>query len=249
MLLALAAFLLAAVPSASSDTPPFRIDPNPVTVGTFFRGGTVSVTGTLEPGTDVIVVIAGRATEETYNRKGRVSLLWATVGKVTIGNVPVFYLIASGTPVPTLLSRAAIDEHMVDLDALAGRATVEPAGDERALLVGEYLKLKRRQGVMGVFEDAVRVSGSSREPSFEAVLPWPATAPVGTYRVVVHHVRQGTVIRKDTLPLDVAYVGLPRLVAHMAFDRPLAFGIAAVVIALSVGLVIGLLFKRGAAGH
>lgn len=247
--LSLALLLTAVVRSSATDTSTFRVEPNPVTVGTFFRGGMVHVSGALEPGTDVIVVITGRTTKETYNRKGRVGPFWATVGKVTIADVPVLYLIGSRTPVARLLSPAAIDGHMVDLDALARRATVEPASDDRALLIGEYLKLKREQGVMGIFEDAVRVSGSSREPSFEAVIPWPATAPVGTYHVVVRHVQNGAVVREDSQPLDVAYVGLPRVIAHMAFERNLAYGILAVVIALSVGLVMGLLFKKGTTGH
>jgi len=247
--LGLALLLTAVVPSSATDTPTFRVEPNPITVGTFFRGGTVHVSGALEPGTDVIVVIIGRTIKETYNRKGRMGPFWATVGKVTIADVPVLYLIGSRTSVARLVSPAAIDGHMLDLDALARRATVEPASDDRALLVGEYLKLKREQGVMGIFEDAVRISGSSREPSFEAVIPWPATAPVGTYHVVVRHVQNGAVVREYSQPLDVAYVGLPRVIAHMAFENSLAYGIVAVVIALSVGLVMGLLFKKGTAAH
>jgi hypothetical protein len=44
-------------------------------------------------------------------------------------------------------------------------------------------------------------------------------------------------------------VGLPRLVAYLAYDRSLAYGVISVVIALSVGLAMGLLFKRRTAGH
>jgi hypothetical protein len=116
-------------------------------------------------------------------------------------------------------------------------------------VVAEYLKLKQRQGVVGLFEGAVQVHGTSGGPSFDATIPWPASAPAGTYRVLVRHVRSLGVVREETRPLEVAYVGLPRLIAHLAFERSLAYGVLAVTIALGVGFVMGLLFKRGTAGH
>jgi hypothetical protein len=246
---ALAALVTAGAAAGVDVATPFRVEPDRVSVGTFFRGGTIRVTGALEPGSDVIVVFTGRIVEETYNRKGRIGPFWATVGKVTIGDVPALHLIASGAPVSSLLSRAAIDEHLVDLDALVHRATLHPADLDRDAVVAEYLKLKRRQGVVGLFEGAVQIRGSSRDRSFEATIPWPTAAPAGTYRVVVRHVRDLIVIREETRPLEVAYVGLPRLISHLAFERSLAYGVLSVVIALSVGLVMGLLFKRGTAGH
>jgi hypothetical protein len=224
---------------------PLRIEPERVTIGTFFRGGTVRITGPLEPGSDVIVVITGRTIAETYNRKGRIGPFWATVGKVTVGDMPILHLVASGAPVSRLLSAAAIDEHLVGLEALVHRATIRPAGLERDRVVSEYLRLKRQQGLVGVFEEAVRVEGSS----FQATVPWPAAAPIGTYQVVVWHVRDLAVTNQETRSLEVAYVGLPRLVAYLAYDRSLAYGVISVVIALSVGLAMGLLFKRRTAGH
>jgi uncharacterized protein (TIGR02186 family) len=247
--LALALLLAAGARPSGAEAAEFRIEPNPVTIGAFFNGGTLRVSGDLLPGTDVVVAVTGRTTKETYNRKGRVGPFWATIGKVTIADVPVLCLIASRMPVAMLLSPAEIDSHMMDLDALARRASVEPANQDRALMVGEYLKLKREQGVMGVFENAVRVGGSPQEPSFEADIPWPAAAPVGTYLVVVRHVQNGAVIREASRQLDVTYVGLPRLIAHLAFERSLAYGIVGVLVALSGGFIMGLVFKKGTAGH
>jgi hypothetical protein len=247
---ALAALVTAAAAAGPGAETPFRIEPDRVTVGTFFRGGTIRVRGALEPGSDVVVVItAGRIVEESYNRKGRVGPFWATVGKVTISGLPALHLIASGAPVSRLLARSEIDAHLMDLDALARRATIRPAGRDRDGVVAEYLKLKLRQGVVGLFEGAIQMHGASGDPSYDATIPWPASAPAGTYRVIVRHVRDLRVVREETRSLEVAYAGLPRLIAHLAFERSLAYGVLAVIIALGVGLVMGLLFKRGTAGH
>jgi Putative transmembrane protein (Alph_Pro_TM) len=241
--------LTASLAAASVDTVPFTIDPNPVAIGTFFHGGTVRVRGTVAPGTTVVVVITGQTLEEGFNRKGRVGPFWATVGKVAIAGVPRLHLVASTAPVSTLLPPTAVDEHLLSLEALVRRAIVEPGGPNREPLLVEYLKLKQRQGVVGVFQDAVQISNSSPERSFEATIPWPATAPVGAYRVIVLHVRDWAVVRQSVQPLSVMYVGLPRFISHMAFDQSLTYGVFAVFIALGVGLVMGLLFKRGTAAH
>lgn len=247
--MSLAALLCAGSAAHADSGAPLRVEPERVSVGIFFRGTTIRVTGPLEPASDVIVVITGRTIEETYNRKGRMGPFWATVGKVTISDVPILHLIASGAPVSRLLAQAAIDERLVDLDALVARASMQPSDLDRAAVMAEYLKLKQRQGLVGAFEDAVRVSGSSAAPSFEATIPWPAAAPVGTYRIVVLRVSNQRVAHEETRALDVAYTGLPRLIAHLAFERSTAYGVLAVVIALVVGLVMGLLFKKGTVGH
>jgi uncharacterized protein (TIGR02186 family) len=228
----------------------FRVDPSRITVGNFFHGTTLRVSGPLEAGSDVVVVVtAGQTVQETYNRKGRIGPFWATVGKVTIGEVPALHLIASGAPVAKLLSRSEIDANLMDLDALVHRAALKPAGSDRDVVVAEYLKLKQRQGVVGLFESAIQLRGTSGDASFDAAIPWPAAAPEGTYRVIVRQVRDGKVVGEAAQSLEVAYVGLPRLIAHLAFDRSLEYGVLAVIIALGVGLVMGLLFKKGAAGH
>jgi hypothetical protein len=245
----LAMLLTAGVAAASADSAPFTIDPNPVSIGTFFHGGAVRVRGTVAPDATVVVVITGQTIEEGFNRKGRVGPFWATVGKVTIAGVPRLHLMASTGPVLTLLPPTAVDEHLLSLEALLHRAVVEPGGPNRESVLVEYLKLKQWQGVVGVFEDAVHISGSSAERSFEATIPWPATAPVGAYRVIVLHVRDRAVVQQYVQPLSVTYVGLPRFIAHMAFDQGLTYGILAVVVALGVGLAMGLVFKRGTAAH
>jgi hypothetical protein len=241
--------LTTGVAAASVDTVPFTVDPNPVSIGTFFHGGAVRVRGTVAPDTTVVVVITGQTIEERFNRKGRVGPFWATVGKVAIAGVPRLHLMASAAPVSTLLPPAAVNEHLLSLEALLHPAIVEPGGPDRETVLVEYLKLKQWQGVVGVFEDAVHISGSSAERTFEATIPWPATAPVGAYRVIVLHVRDRAVVQQHEQALSVAYVGLPRFIAHMAFEQGLTFGILAVVIALGVGLAMGLVFKRGTAAH
>jgi hypothetical protein len=247
--LALLALFSDGVTSAAVDQDRFTIEPNPVAVHAFFNGGTVRVRGTVDPENSVIVVITGRTVDEHFNRKGRIGPLWATTGKVAISDVPCLHLVASPAPVSTLLRRDDIEKCRLDIEALIRRARIEPDGPDRELLLGEYLKLKQQQGVVAVFEQAVRIGGTPPARSFDAEIPWPVTAPVGTYRVAVLHVRAFAVMRQEVQTLEVKYVGIPRFVSQMASERSLVYGIVSVIIALGVGLAMGVLFKRRPAGH
>ncbi len=247
--LALLAWFSDGATSAAVDQDRFTIEPNPVAIHAFFNGGTVRVRGTVDPGNSVIVVITGRTMEERFNRKGRVGPLWATTGRVAISDVPSLYIVASSAPVPTLVRREGIDAHRLNLEALVRLARIEPNGPDRELLLGEYLKLKRQQGVVGLFDRAVHLGGPPSARSFDAEIPWPVTAPVGAYQIAVLHVRAFAVVRQDVQTLEVKYVGIPRFVAQLAFERGLVYGIVSVIIALSVGLAMGVLFKRRQVGH
>jgi Putative transmembrane protein (Alph_Pro_TM) len=227
----------------------FTIAPNPISVHSFFNGGTVRVHGMVDPGSSVIVVITGRTVDEHFNRKGRIGPLWATTGQVAISDVPGLHLVASPAPVSTLVRRDDIEEYRLDIEALIRRARIKPDGSDRELLLREYLKLKQQQGVVAVFEQAVRIEGNPPARSFDAEIPWPVTAQPGAYRVTVLHVRELSVLRQDVRSLDVQYVGIPRFVSHMAFERSFVYGLGSVIIAVGFGLAIGLLFKKGPAGH
>jgi len=253
LILAVAATLAVLVPMHAADGQPgavdFEVEPGRVEVGTFFQGRPIRIHGRVAAGCDVVVAITGGNVEETYNRKGRVGPLWATVGKVTISEVPALHLVATSAPLSTILPRPVIDAHMADLDALGRRARILPDSGDRDLVVAEYLALKRGQGLVGLSEGAVRLEGTPGNPRFDATLRWPATAPIGTYRVVVWQVRGRVIIDERSVALEAAYVELPRLIAHLAFERSLAYGVVSVIIAVGVGFAMGLVFKKGPRGH
>jgi hypothetical protein len=226
------------------------VEPNPVDMGAFFKGGVLRVRGTTMARADVFVTVTGTTVRERFNRKGRLGPLWANVGSVTVAGVPRLHLGAGTVAADRALSRALVDEHLLDLDALARAARVEPAGRDAALMQREYVRLKQAEGVYGVFPGAVSLGAGEAAVPFEARLPWPDTGPPGAYRLEILHVEKGAVVRREEGQVQVRLVGLPRLIAHMAFERSALYGALAVIVALAVGFVMGLCFKRkGGAAH
>jgi hypothetical protein len=220
------------------------VEPNPLRMGAMYRGGVVHVRGALEPQTDVCVTISGGTIGEKLNRKGRVGPIWATVGSVTVSGVPALHLVACTAPVRQILPAAAIEANLLDLEAVAARATLSVPGD-RQLLEREYFKLKESEGVM----HATFGTGGAAAAGgpFDLALPWPARAPAGQYTVRVFRIRDRAIVAREDVPFTAELVGLPRLIAHLAFDRGRLYGGMAVLVALAVGLLTGLIFKKGVA--
>ena len=219
------------------------VEPNPVLVNATFRGGLVRVSGTTEPGSLVFVAITGSRVEEKLNRKGRLGPLWANVGSLRFSGAPRLCLVASSQPVPKNLDPQILAQHPLDLEAVVRQSKVEPATDV-ALMQREYLRLKKAQGVYGQFVGAVKVTPSGEQATYTASIPWPDKASAGEYAVEVVHLKQGAVIAHEKATLEVKLVGLPGFISHLAFQKSALYGILSVVIALSVGFVTGLVFKK-----
>ncbi|MBN2573375.1 MAG: TIGR02186 family protein [Deltaproteobacteria bacterium] len=220
------------------------VEPNPVRVSAFYRGTTVRVRGVTDPGSEVIVIVTGSDTEERFDRKGRVGPLWANLGKLAVSGVPRLHLIAGNAQ--AVRDRDLVQRHLLDLDALARRARIAPAGAEASAMRAEYVKLKKSKGMFAELQNGVRMDGTA----FEAQIPWPDMAPPGEYGVVIFHLHKDGGIRIESAQLVVELVGFPRFVDRMAFEQSFLYGLLSVSVALSVGLLMGLVFKRkGAVGH
>ncbi|MBN1608368.1 MAG: TIGR02186 family protein [Polyangiaceae bacterium] len=245
VLLTFALALLLAEPVAVAAV---RVDPNPILMDAAFRGGRVHVRGSAEPGAHIFVIVTGARIAEKFNRKGRIGPLWANVGSLSVSGVPKLCLIATSSPAPVETDRSIIDANSLDLDAVVRRAEIEGAGASRDLIQREYVRLKQAQGLFGSFRGGVRVDRTDGRATFEASLPWPKSAAPGDYTVSVVQARGRTVVGREQVALHARLVGLPAWTSDLAFRRGSLYGILCVVVALGVGFLTGLVFKKGG-GH
>ncbi len=61
-------------------------------------------------------------------------------------------------------------------------------------------------------------------------------------------IADGKVVSSTCTDLTVEMVGFPALMAHLAYQHGVAYGVLAVVIAIVTGFAMGFLFKGGG-GH
>jgi uncharacterized protein (TIGR02186 family) len=81
---------------------------------------------------------------------------------------------------------------------------------------------------------------------FRAHVPVPAGVSVGQYDVEVFLIRDGNIESAQSTPLFIDQTGLERRLFNWAHNQPFGYGLAAVVMALIMGWISSLIFRRPA---
>ena len=182
-------------------------------------------------------------------KKGRVGGLWMNVQQVPFQNIPKVYLL--WTSAKTMALETRNPEKPMKLDYLLPfRHPAEHKTGKRSFLLGELIKLKEADNLYRVFEEAIQITPLERAagPGADAVLELAGRRTVsGGLRPGTDRLQEG----KDRLvyssTIEVRLAGLPAVVASVANQKGLWYGVLAVIIATFSGLLIGFIFpsKRG----
>jgi uncharacterized protein (TIGR02186 family) len=214
-----------------------------VAVTTGFSGAELLVFGTAagaaaEPGGDVIVTLRGPNAPVVVRRKVRIAGLWINGPSERFDSAPSFYATASTRPIELLLSAEERRRLRLGLASLplSPRGQIEDPAFRNALL-----DLKTEQRLFSENPDGVTLTG---DRLFHARLFLPATVIPGPYRVDILLVRDGRVMASRDLPLTVVRAGTSAEIWRIARDLPLAYGVAAVLLAAFAGWLGSVLFRR-----
>ena len=233
---------------------PLQISPFPdrISIGTFYNGARVSISGTLPEDSDVIVRMTGESAPLRMKKKGKVfGLLWMNRDTVTFESVPKAFLLY--TPqhyedsFKTLQKNAPVWQ--LGLTALEEKITVSPDSSESGTLVKELLKLKENEGIYAVSDNVHYTPLGEGRKQFEADITLPPKLSPGAYKVEAFMVQNGTIVASHDHSLTVALDSFPKILSMLAFDYGAIYGILATLIAIVAGLLTGVLFKGGKGAH
>jgi uncharacterized protein (TIGR02186 family) len=229
-----------------------HLEPNVVSIGAFFSGAQITVTGKVPTPSEVMITVTGHKEDLELKRKGRAfGLLWMNVGTMTFHQVPNVYL---------LYTSAALDAFArthpgwwrqlpEGLESLEKKTLITPpSGEESGALFKEFLKLKKQEGLYAFHGGEIRYSQEKeREKSYEATLSIPAKIPPGKYEVRVSAINGGYVVGAASEYLVVKAVGIPAYLSSFSLNHGMLYGVLAVLIAIAAGLLMDVLF--GSKGH
>jgi uncharacterized protein (TIGR02186 family) len=234
-----AAILLHAARAAQ---PTVKLTPDVIRMGAFYSGEWMRISGTIEQGSKVVVVIRGSDTEEIFNKKGRVGPIWVNTGKVHISGVPSLFLCYSTEPVDKLLTRAEIEKRQLDDTSIERQMTVLPKELDLPIIRRDFVALKRQENIYRMIVDDLTIGAPT-----EAGVPyslrfhWPRKAPPAHYEVRVYECRGGVIVGRVGAPLEVVKIGFPAAMAALATEHDSLYGIIAVLVAVIVGFGIDFL--------
>lgn len=230
----------------SADSGELAIQPDALDIGTFYSAGQVSISGEVPAGQDVIVEIAGPASNGQFDLKGRVGPFWMTRGRAEMDGAPAMYvLLLPGGP-DWQQKASALG---LGLQKLKSKVSIHSDALPSDELFNMFVELKKSEGLYAVKENAVAYAPAENgRRRFTAVCNFPRSTPLGKYQIRATAVADGAKDRRLSGSFLVDEVGFTRLVYDLATNQRLTYGILAVLIALFAGAVMGLLFKsRG--GH
>ncbi len=222
-------------------------------MGAFYGGAKFHVEGTAPAGSKIAVAIRGESVEESLNRKSRAGIIWVNSGKVHVSGVPSLLLVFSSEPVATLLSRQATDDYQLDAEAVMKNLKMAPPEMDQQRLREDFFKLKERQGIYRFLPGTVKIDEAQGRPArFTLDVDWSKKAPPGRYEVTAYAVKNGSVVSQAMEPLEVRETGFPEWMASLAQNRPMLYGLLAVLCALAAGFGIDFVASKlgkPVAGH
>jgi uncharacterized protein (TIGR02186 family) len=236
--------------AATEDTVTLRLDPAEIDVGVFYHGADIQVSAEVDECDGAVLVLEKGAEELTFNRKGRKAGIWLNVAQVTISGAPRVYLMASSGELSDICPETVQRQLGLGIASLRDRMKITSEKPLTGSEVEEYLKLKRETGTYDT-EISINVAhASGNREQLSASLPIAATVPPGEYEVALYTFRDGQLTQRKTGNLVIRRVGLANLLASMAQDRAAAYGIMAILIAMLVGILMGVVFRsRPGSGH
>ncbi len=222
-----------------------------VNITSNFTGETVTLFGVIgrdaqtvsrRGGYDVVITLAGPVHRLLVQRKERIGPLWLNASSERFTEVPSYYAVFSNRPVTeiaygTLARELGLGLHYVGHggEVRGVRAAREPF---REALV------RLRQDAALYLEDAQGVTFVTAD-FFRADFPLPSSVEDGTYVARVHLFAAGTLLAVTETTVRLDKVGFEQAIFALATERPLLYGLAVVALALFVGYVGGVVFRRG----
>jgi uncharacterized protein (TIGR02186 family) len=189
---------------------------------------------------DVITVIRSPDEPLVARRKERVAGIWVNNAGRTFPGVPGFYAVLATRPFKAITTEDTLRALGIGFANLDLGKRGEDDSKETAYR-SAVIRLKQDQNLFQEHDDGVSFIGRSL---FRASVDLPVNVPLGRYTTDVYLFRDGQLISNSESTLEVSQVGFERAVSQLARNHPFIYGLAAVVIAVVVGLFGWAAFRR-----
>ena len=248
----IAALLLAlalAAPAAAQESVVTGVSTDNIALTANFDGSDIFVFGAIRrEGTlpedaaplHIIITIKGPVRPLTVRRKERRLGIWVNTEAVTVREAPSFYAIATTGPVGELLSETERLRYGIGMDEAVRLVGSHPTITDTRPFGDAVVRIREENGKYAVLDGAVKVT---EDTLFQARFRLPASLVEGDYAAEFFLVRDRVVIFSGSTTIVVEKTGIERWLYNLAIDRPFAYGVLSVAIALAAGWLAATAFR------
>lgn len=179
---------------------------------------------------EVAVAVSGPLRPLTVRRAERVGGIWINRGAAEVDAAPSFYAIATTSPFREVLS----DTEDLRFGVSIPRAirAVGTGVEDRQDYLDALIRIRTRAGTYRLVEGGVDLE---EDTLFRARIDLPANLVEGDYEVRIFLARGGRVVDSYDTEIAVRKVGIERWLYALSVDRPFAYGILALAVAVGAG--------------
>jgi uncharacterized protein (TIGR02186 family) len=211
-----------------------------------YTGTDIVVFGAVEqaqgPGRrDIVVVVRGPDETMTVRRRDRVAGVWVNRDAARFEGLPAYYYLASTEPVARVATPDILARYGIGLQALHP-STIGSHHDPEPFRQAALRHLRQT----GLYAEAPGSIDFLSENLFRTRVPVPAGVARGQYNVEVYLFKAGELVSAQSTPLFVDQTGLERRLFNLAHRAPLFYGLACVLMAILLGWISSVLFRRPA---
>jgi uncharacterized protein (TIGR02186 family) len=244
----LLALLLALTFPAAAEEVVADLSQDRVSISTSFDGSEILVFGAIkreapapeDPPLAVIVTVAGPDESVVVRRKDRVAGIWVNVEGIEVEQAPSFYAVASSAPLGEALSQTEdLRWRITTRQKLRAVGAASTAEDAPAFL-DALVRVREADGLYARAEESVKLRDATL---FSTEIALPSALTEGNYVARIFLTRGGAVIDSYETTIFVQKVGLERFIYTLAHERPLAYGILSLAIAIAAGWLASTVFR------
>ena len=248
LLPAACAALLFAGPAGAEDDLVSGLSQDVVEISSTYTGTDLTVFGAIErpdaksdiAKNDIVVVVRGPDATMTVRRKDRVAGVWINNARARLMGLPAYYFLASTRPLDEVAPADTLRRYDLGLDNLRPDRALSDGG------ILPYVRALVRAEVKNGLYAQNTTSVEMLSPTlFRVRVPVPAAVPRGSYLVQVYLFRDGTVVSAQSTPLFVDQTGFERRIYDIAHGWPWSYGFVTILMAVLLGWVSSLFFRRG----
>lgn len=186
----------------------------------------------------VIVTVEGPNAAVTVRRKARRFGIWVNTDAVEVDSAPSFYAVATSAPWADVITDTEDLRWKISVPR-AIRSVGATVSDSPAFTEA-LIRIRSAGGFYQVLPETVTISA---ETLFSTSVELPASLIEGNYRTRIFLTRNGAVIDAHAVDIGVHKTGVERWLFHLSQDAPLAYGILAIVLAISLGWLASAMFR------
>jgi uncharacterized protein (TIGR02186 family) len=242
--LGLAALAFAVLPARAAEDLVSGLSQDTVEITSNYAGTDIVVFGAIEHPedsgrSDVVVIVRGPDANMTVRKKDRVAVIWLNRDQATLQGMPSYYYLASTRPLAAIAARYTLQRYGIGLANLTPAKII--SHHDPVPFLEALLRHKQQDGLYGETPAGVEFLSPTL---FRVHVPVPASVPRGQYSAEVYLFRDGSVISAQSTPLFIDQTGLERRLYSFAHTSPLSYGVSAVLMAMFLGWLSSLIFRR-----